>query len=603
MRIRKLSDLKIRQIAAGEVIGRPANAIKELIENAIDAKATEITLYLANAGLKNIILVDNGLGMERQDLEICTQLHTTSKTNEDDLMFGISSFGFRGEALASIAAIADLTIESNRNKLIASENQIFPSNVEFGTRIEISDLFSNLPARLKFLKNEKVEWAHIKEVLIKYMLNYENIKWVVFHNGRKIWNLDSSSKLERLRALFDVEVSFFQNSMKDLSLSGFIFHKVPVVQYLFVNNRPVRDKGVFGFLRSVFSDYFPKADPISYVLFLSIDPLKVDCNVHPAKEEVRFFDYPSIYSLISNTFTPDFFIKKNADHLIFATAEPSFINAESRSEIAFESVSKPEKSEVLREFTLEIPKFDQFDSSEDDSFSDSLKDVFSAKSGNFIKESDLGINFGIDLSLSSSNLLVESSLDFKIIGQIRDSFVIFETKNGIGIFDQHAAHERIIYERMKSDLKKTCAQELLIPVQLHLSVEQQEALFENLDLLATYGILINLSTVSSVSDTFSDSSISGSTIFITHTPPDLRDENLQSFFQSNISKDVDFVTLINRLLADIACKLALKANTHLSHDQMESLLIEALKNPPVCNHGRPVFKYFLFSEIESWFKR
>lgn len=554
MNIIRLNENTIKRIAAGEVIARPANAIKELIENAIDANADQIIINIAKNPLEKIVITDNGVGIQKEDLAICTELHTTSKTNDDDQLFGLHSFGFRGEALASIDAISDLIIESNEYRLEKHSGikRILNSAIQRGTRIEIREMFEHLPARLQFLKSSNVEISAIKQTIQKYMMNFANISWQVFFNEKKLWHFEKSTKAERIEQIMHEEATPFHAENNGIKLEGYLL-KQSKEQILFINQRPVRDKGIFGYLKTIFTEYFMRNEAPGFVLFLTLDPMLIDCNVHPSKEEVKLINYSPIFSVLSYAFSPALFnnfLKKNTaapqPEAFLAPVEEVALNLE------YKEYSKP----------YSTPKFSQEIS--------------------YVREVNPYIAYNTYEPVAPKPAKI---YPHKIIGQIKKTYIIFETEEGIGMFDQHAAHERAVYEEMKKELNAESAQQLLVPLQLTLSEEKKEYIDTHKQIFANKGIRIN------------------SRYEITHIPIALQKANFIRIFEENLDEHTEPTTFIERFLADIACKNALKANTEISLDTMHALLETALQNPPICNHGRPIFKYFKLSEIENWFKR
>lgn len=581
--IRQLDDLTIKRIAAGEVIGRPGNALKELIENSIDSGATEITLHLFKGGLDKIIVIDNGCGMQKDDLEICTQIHTTSKTEIGDSSFGFSSLGFRGEALASIAAVSEICIESafmgDANKIeisYGSQKKISKSSIQKGSRIEICNIFGNLPARMKFMKNEKLEWSFSKDIISRYFSSYQDIQWTIFHNTRKIWYFDVSSLQDRLLQIVEENPFWVKCQKKDCSIFGVCFEKPRNIQYIYVNKRPIKDRAIATFIKSIYSEYFPKNETPSYILFIEISPELVDYNVHPSKNEVRFLDSRMIYSLISDAFSNAFLNKRNNENIIF----------------------ERDQSEAEVEVVNKVNNFSFFSNkaSYQNSPKDMEEDVFSYKLPeimNCFPNSDqkiMSYDNAALVQLEEPALYDENFdvLQYRIIGQIHSSFILFETSLGLGIFDQHAAHEREVYEKMKEALNSGESQRLLFPLELEISEEQKEILKNNAEIFEKKGIKIEFQE---------------KILKITNSPSILSQGDLKKIFNSGLEENINWDIFFDRRLADVACKNALKAKHKLSLQQMESLLYKALKNPPVCNHGRPVFKYFKIAEIEYWFHR
>lgn len=587
MKIIKLSNQKIKQIAAGEVIAHPFNALKEIVENAIDAGSENITIHISKNGLEKITIIDDGCGMEKSDLEICTQMHTTSKTSEDEHLFGTHSFGFRGEALASIDAISELTIESNKWKF--HKNSVTFSNIERGTKIEIENMFAQLPARLKFLKSSSVEWSNIKQILQKYIINCETITWTIYNNGKKFWHFEKSTKQERIKELFKSDFITTENNYNDIQMEFHLLKEHNNFSAIFVNNRPIKDKAITNYIRSIFKEFFMKQENPSYILFIKIDPMLIDCNVHPTKEEIKFMNYSNIFGMLSFMLSPKFFDEfYKSDHLVWTpfseiTAAESNVSDSAFSASAF---SAPVDETVVQTnqpnhyISFETPSIHapspKSESMETYSYAQQNFDEMQ-----FVNEADHAYEF-----ITKSDPAFENRVkqNYKIIGQIKNSFIIFETADGVGIFDQHAAHERNIYQQMKLQLNKASTQKLLIPQELNLSAKASEYLEKNIEKFLNKGFVIENNTLISV-------------------PHVLSGENLSNFLNEQLNNEVDYEIIIDRLLANIACKKALKANTPLSHEQMHSLLETALSNLPICNHGRPVFKYWTSTEIANWFKR
>lgn len=555
MKIKKLNPELIKQIAAGEIVARIGNAIKELIENAVDAESKKISIFLKNAGIDEIIIIDDGNGIDNEDLPIACLLHTTSKTNDDDKIFGTRSFGFRGEALSSIDSISDLTLESKG--LSYHKGNIAKSNIHIGTKITISKIFEETPARKKFIKNSEIEFAYIKEIFQKYAINFSEIEFNLFHNDKKIYNLLPSNKNLRIQEIFKTESMFFEKKHNNLEISGFLLQKKSKIQMIFVNNRPIRDKAIFAYIKSIMKEYHLIDEAPGYVLFIKIDPFLIDCNVHPAKEEIKFINYKEIFSILSDIFSMQFFKQiEQKDHLIINEIEPLIMDF-------YKNTNQNFKKEIERKIFSKQPATQEFILNESNDFEIGSK---------ILTKENLKIEFDSDQNTT-----------FKIIGQFLNSFILFETELGLGIFDQHAAHERIIYEQMKKNLSNEQMQKLIMPIELNLTPVQKDYIQKNSEIFKKKGIIFE-------------------NYKITHIPITLREIDFKQFFEQN-EDEYDCEISINRLVADIACKNALKANYSLSNEQMKSLLETALKNPPICNHGRPVFKYFTNNEVRNWFKR
>ncbi len=573
--IKKLSPNLIEKIAAGEILTKPLYAIKELLDNAIDAKATEISIYIEENGLKKIIVADNGVGMSQEDLKICKEMHTSSKTLEEDTIFGLNFLGFRGEALASINAVSNLTIESNGMKNI--KNSITYSTYEKGTKITIDNIFEKTPARLKFLKNNIKEHNDIKQLIKSYAINYFDIKFNFFNNKKAIYNFSSSTEQEKIYQIFKEEGLFFENKLNNLKIHGYILKKHQKESYIFINKRLVKDKAIFTYIKSIFKEFFMINEEPSYIIKIEMDPFLIDFNVHPNKLEIKLVSYSEIFSLIVEILNNNLFKKLYEESNLKSDLPEEFLKFDTPLENNLENslennIDHAENSRnFFRNFAKNNFKYRKTELDIQETEDESLE---------FVNESQ--VFFKTDQYALQFQDTIEQN--FKIIGQIKNSFIIFETENGIGIFDQHAAHERKLYESMKEELKFENKQKLLFPINLNLTLEQELYIANNLEIFKNKGIIIENNK-------------------IIECPNFLHHINFKNFIEEQIQPNIECNIMINKILANIACKNALKANAALSFDQMHSLLKESIKNVPICNHGRPVFKYFSNYEIINWFKR
>lgn len=551
--IKKLSESTIKKIAAGEVIQKTHHAVKELIENSLDAKSTEINIYFKEYGLEFIKITDNGLGINKKDISLAATIHATSKTNDNDEFFGTTSLGFRGEALASIDVVSDLYIESNG--CCYHKEIITNSNVTTGTTITIKNLFQNLPARIKFIKNPQTEFKYIKELIKKYIILRNDINWKIIHNQKIILEFNVSDNLKRLELIFKEIPSVFKETQNDFTINAYIFKKNFNLKLIYVNNRPIKDKIIFKYIESLFKEHAFINESPSYILHISIDHILVDYNVHPSKEEVKFFNYNDILQAIYNIFS----IENLAKPLINSEIQYEIHKANTKSNDSFhfhaqskDFINENNNIELNKRIVL---KFDP------------------PAPHNSSKTPDFKI---IELETFQSNHI-------KIFGQFHDSFILFEKDNELIIFDQHAGHERKLYEEMKNNMKLTKQQTLLDPIKLNLSNKQLDFINEIHPIIESYKFKLKNSALIAVPNFF-------------------KELNLKEFLE-NLNPPYDFATEFNRLLANIACKKAIKAKHPLNFRAMESLIKQALYNPPICNHGRPVFKTFTFNEVSNFFKR
>ncbi|MFL2648922.1 MAG: DNA mismatch repair endonuclease MutL [Dehalococcoidia bacterium] len=473
--IKKLPENLINQIAAGEVIERPSSALKELIENSIDAGANEISIYLSDGGKTLIEVVDNGKGMTLDDLSMCLERHATSKISDGDLMC-IDSLGFRGEALPSIGSIANLCIESfDKSKseawkisIINSKKHVEPSIIRFGTKVTITDLFFKVPARLKFLKTNGTEIRYCKEVVKHLAMSHPKITFTLTIDSKKIFYWDKSERnsfagtKNRLNQVMGED--FINSSVSveierdGLILAGMV--GMPTLnrntgreQYLFVNNRPVKDRNLIGALRGAYkglieNNRFPVA-----VLFLDIIPQDVDINVHPAKAEVRFKDSAKVRSIIVSG------VRKSLEGAGLNTA----------AEISNALIDKMSfNTKSISEITNDSSNLD-------------LQNINISPSSRFID------NFDSDSFDKQKTYPLGSA-----IAQAHGTYIISENENGLILIDQHAAHERIVLEKIRAGFLNSNIQKqiLLIPEVVELTEDHFDVIIKQKDNLIKLGLAI-----------------------------------------------------------------------------------------------------------------
>ena len=578
--IKTLPENLINQIAAGEVIERPSSALKELVENSIDAGATEIDIYIIDGGKTLVEVVDNGKGMTVTDLKMCLQRHATSKIRDGDLV-NINSLGFRGEALPSIGSIADISIDSHDNikneswKISINNNilqDIEPSIIRGGTKVTIRDLFSKVPARLKFLKTNGTEIRYCKEVVKHLAMSHPNISFS-FHIDTKrnfYWvKSEGVNFLSTKKRLLQVMGDDFINSSvsveeerPDMVLAGMV--SMPTLnrntgreQYLFVNNRPVKDRSLIGALRGAYkglmeNNRFPVA-----VLFLEIIPSDVDINVHPAKAEVRFKDAARVRSLIVNG------VRKALENAGLNTA----------SEIS---------NALLNKMYL-----------------------------NSESTSDINNNFDLDniqifpssrFEQNQQNVSFEKETTYPLgsaIAQMHGTYIISETENGIILIDQHAAHERIVLEKIRSGFLNNDMQKqiLLIPEIVELSEERFEAIIRNVTSLSKLGLIL---------EKFDQKAV------LIREHPAILDKVNFSVLINDIAEEIiqfgsEFILSerLDNICGNMACHSSIRAGRLLLNSEMNALLreMENTPNSSQCNHGRPTFIKLGLKDIEKLFGR
>lgn len=607
MGIRILPNTLVNQIAAGEVIERPASVVKELVENAIDAGAASIEVTLVDGGKSLISVSDNGKGMEKQDLPLAIERHATSKLPDNDL-FHIHYMGFRGEALPSIASVAKLSIVSRTEK---SENawkiEVFggeikspvPVAANYGTKVEVRDLFYATPARLKFLKTGAGETAQCVDILNRIALANPQVSFSLFDDKKKKISLNGrqgdlfDSRLKRISDVLGRD--FGDNSLlidanrNDLKISGFVslptYSKANTLsQYLFVNNRPVRDKLLLGALKAAYQGVLELGRYPVCALFFDVNPELVDVNVHPTKAEVRFYDGNAVRGLLISA------VRNALMRGSMQTAQTAdfsqIVNNDSAEENIPDTVFLHENATISRPFLtpfrLPLPR----KILEDDVDFPELKNSFS------VKTEDISAEDAVD----------QQSVGFLGMAkaQFHNTYIISQTEDSVIIIDQHAAHERIVMERFKANMaseQQPQTQLLLIPEVVDLSLSEKTALLENCEELKKTGMIIEEFGTTAVIVREIPALINGCDI-----------KNLVKSLAEQIlewGKDFALEDKINHICATMACHGSVRAGRSLNVAEMNELLRE-MENTPhsgQCNHGRPTYIELKLKDIDKLFHR
>lgn len=573
MSIRVLPDFLINQIAAGEVVERPASVVKELVENALDAGADQIVVDVIDGGRTSISVIDNGSGMSREDLKQSVMRHATSKLPSDDLL-NIHFMGFRGEALPSIASVSDMFIDtfngndSNGWSMKCETEEIRPSDWDCGTRIKVLNLFAKTPARLKFLRGDKAEMMSIVDVIKRLAMSRPDVGFTLNNKWRFPKNQDLQ---ERIVAVMGddvrgrmLEVNAKSSSNQSLSLYGFISEPTlrrasSVDQYLFVNGRSVKDKVLVGALRAAYIDVMHTREFPLCALYLSLDPRSVDVNVSPAKTEVHFLEPSHIRSFIIKALR-DVLAKKLID-------KKSFINTEGAKNIHQNTMNFISKD--FRVCTTNLGPDIAF--------------MFEKQTTE--KDQDV---------LDKEDIVIKDMPLGRVIGQVGKKYILAQSGENLVIVDQHAAHERITYEKLRSN--KIKKQPLLTPIVIQLRSEDVDALLAISEEMMASGLHV---------EAFGDDAVA-----IFEKPADW-DLNWAELFH-DIADEVRVFGHSSQLgeklhlkLANYACHHSVRAGQKLDFAQMDALLrdIENTSRAGECNHGRPVYKIIPFSEIDGWFER
>jgi len=575
LRIHPLPDLLINQIAAGEVVERPASVLKELLENSLDAGATKIDVQIEEGGVKLIRVADNGGGMPREDLPLALARHATSKITSLDDLERVASYGFRGEALASIAAVARVAITSRTPdtphawKLDTGATDSTPAALAEGTVIVVADLYFNTPARRKFLKTTGTEYAHCDDVLTRMALARPEVAFTLTHNGQVKRRLASADFARRAQDLLGDEfLAHARNVMTEagpLRLSGFA--ALPAYakssraeQYFYVNGRFVRDKLLMHAAREAYADVLHGAHHPAYVLFLELDPATVDVNVHPAKTEVRFREARGIHQFAFHA-------------LQRALAEPL---AAARTPVPFLDKGRPggvESSFRQSSFAVREP--------DATAYLDFARHAFSAPA----------------VSPAPTLASGDAPLGYAL-AQLHGIYIIAQNAQGMVLVDMHAAHERILYERLKhtADARPT-VQSLLVPLIFSASHGELASVEAHAEVLATLGFAIAPAGPQQLAVRAVPALLGGGNI-----------ENLARALLAELAEHPTsrvLETRRNELLATMACHGAVRARRTLSIPEMNALLrdMEATERADQCNHGRPTWVQLSLAELDKLFMR
>jgi DNA mismatch repair protein MutL len=625
MKIRKLEPHLINQIAAGEVIERPASAVKELVENALDAKATLITIQLREGGRSLIAITDNGIGMGAEDLELAVERHATSKLPSSDL-FNIQTLGFRGEALPSIGSVSRLHLTSrlqNANeawllKVEGGEKKPpMPTSHPQGTHIEVKDLFYATPARLKFLKSPSTELSHTVEILNRLAMGHPTVGFKLVSDERVVFDYKPCESLQ-IRLTQVMGTDFSQNALPlemsrvDIHLNGFI--SLPTLnrsnathQYLFVNGRPVKDKVLHGAVRAAYQDFLASDRYPLLALFLNLPPEEVDVNVHPAKTEVRFRDSGLIRGTLVSALKQTL---GGASHKTATTVSQQALRA-LRPEPAYQPPLQGYASTNSQRSSTSYSHrpFSQRTSSP---LSDTLyeapalglKDFTHTGIASEAKQSSANTQslpldcFGANAPRNDNG---EIPLETPPLGfakaQLHGTYIIAQGVDGMIIVDQHAAHERLVYEKLKAERGHVQRQPLLIPEVVELDEKALHHLKEVQQELKAFGLLI---------EPFGEKAM-----LIREIPALLGDVDLQTLLRDlgdeveELGSPLSLKERLAEILATCACHNSVRAGRKLSIEEMNALLrqMEQTAHSGQCNHGRPTYVELKRADMEKLFGR
>jgi DNA mismatch repair protein MutL len=623
MRIRQLEPAVINRIAAGEVVERPASVVKELVENALDAGAHRIDVFTEGGGRRRITVSDDGTGMARDDLALAIERHATSKLAGDDLL-AIETLGFRGEALPSIGAVARLAITSRHADephawSIAADggtrSELRPAALAQGTRVEVRDLFFATPARLKFLKTDRTEAEAIRDVVRRLAMSRPDVAFILAGEERAPQHfpalLPGAGRLARLAdvlgADFAANAIEVKGGREGLALAGFaglptLSRANALGQYLFVNGRPVRDKLMLGAVRAAYADYLPRDRHPVVALFITIDLREVDVNVHPAKAEVRFRDAGLVRASIVRALMEA--LARGAGRAAStggtATLDALRVGAGGGRGIpSGGGVWDWRRSPARPNFSAAI-----------DTLATEGATALAAFAPQFSEDSQAAFEVGApaaDLRAPADEAAATAAPALEAIdcplgaarAQLHETYIVAQTRDGMVIVDQHAAHERIVYERLKAQLAASgvARQLLLIPEIVELDEADAARLLDRADELARFGLALE--------------SFGPGAVAVRETPALLGQVDLQALVRDlaeHMAEWDEALPLERRLMhvaATMACHGSVRAGRRLKPEEMNALLreMEATPNAGQCNHGRPTYVELKLSDIERLFGR
>jgi DNA mismatch repair protein MutL len=606
--IKILSPQLANQIAAGEVVERPASVLKELVENSLDAGATRIDIDVEQGGVKLIKIRDDGHGIPEHQLALALSRHATSKIDNLEDLEAVATLGFRGEALASIASVSRLTLTSNSGdssgwKAVSEGRdmavELQPAAHPQGTSVEVRDLFFNTPARRKFLRTEATEYNRIDDSIKKLALSRMEVSFSLRHNQRAQLNLrPANSQAEQEKRVADIcgpafmkEALYVDNDRTGIRLWGWMglptFSRSQTdLQHFFVNGRAIRDKVVSHAVRQAYQDVLYHGRHPAFVLFLEIEPADVDVNVHPTKHEVRFRDSRSIHGFVYSTLNRALSQDRPQDHLQSAGAALQ---------------SNQDAEQLAAQSSIQFPS-GQGPAEQHSHSNKSAGDIFGAQ------PSYSGDRYGVNTPMAAYQGLYATEMPSEqgdippmgfAIAQLRGIYILAENAQGLIIVDMHAAHERIIYERMKTafDDQGLVSQPLLVPESLAVSQREADMAEQSGEVFAQLGFVVERAANES--------------IIVRQIPAILRGSEVEALLRDVISDLIEHGTSerirhhINEILSTMACHGSVRANRKLTVPEMNGLLrdMEETERSGQCNHGRPTWSQLTLDELDKLFLR
>jgi DNA mismatch repair protein MutL len=587
--IRLLPDTLISQIAAGEVVERPASVLKELLENSLDAGATEISVSLTQGGIKQLKVTDDGGGMDADDLPLAFARHATSKIASLDDLEQVRSLGFRGEALASIASVARVALTSRTERAAhawslsaegGAQGAPQPAAHPGGTSVEVNDLYFNTPARRKFLRTEATEFGHCEDVFKRIALSRPGVAFSLRHNGRVISHLHAGDAARRIAAVAGAEFAGAARALDEnssgLRLSGFagspaFSRSSRDAQFLFVNGRFVRDKLLAHALRQAYQDMLHGDRHAAYVLFLELDPLGVDVNVHPAKTEVRFRDSRAIHQFVFH-----------------AVSKALSGSAAQTSAAAVEPMPAAAGTDFRR-----VPYQSSLGVAQPAAAYQALFSLPSAPSGGAVRAA-----YETIIAAAPSQSETDAPLGYAI-AQLHGIYILAQNRQGLVLVDMHAAHERILYEKLKGALETQgmSMQKLLIPVTFNADRLEVAAVEEHAGVLCQLGFdMAPLSPTALAVRAVPSMLVAADVADLAHALL----QEVREFGGSRVLTEHQ-----HELLSTMACHGAVRAHRPLTVTEMNALLreMEVTERSGQCNHGRPTWYQMSMADLDKLFLR
>lgn len=594
--IRVMSDLLANKIAAGEVVERCLSVVKELVENSVDAKSDEIKIELIESGLRSIKVIDNGSGMDKDDAVLAFQRHATSKLYSEDDLFSISSLGFRGEALPSIASVSEVELKTSSNGVgtyvhIKGGNiiEVKESDLAKGTSFTITNLFYNTPARLKHLSSSYAELANIVEYVHKMALSYPNIKFILVNDGRELFNTSGDGNLLKvINAIYGINVVKkmikIENKNNDYEISGYI--SLPEVNrssknYIstLVNGRVVKNYQLSKIINESYSTFKEDTRYPIVVINIKTDPSLLDVNIHPSKLDIKFSNMDELIKLIQTTI-----INTLKDKLLIPKIE---VPTNDKVETKYENMSLDLNRTVSEEDTAYTSKLSDLVNFNNQ---DSIEDLSSITDENEL------LNKITEVESQEENKKLP---ELYPIGLALGTYIVCQNELGVYLIDQHAAKERINYEIVLYNLSHPNSNVMtpLIPINIELPLNEYLIIKQNIEILNKINIQV---------EEFGSSSFR----VISHPTwinKGFEVQTIKHIFEMIVHDEKNFSLerFIDNVAKMVSCKMSIKGNTRINIEEMESLINDLRKcnNPFNCPHGRPTIIHFTIYELEKMFKR